>query len=282
MPAELSIAFTHLEKEAVSLIGSGRTYAQQVADELQGLVAVTEGQPVPDFLALQLSLVQTVETGLQEIETFDESLVEELDGDRDQLAERNAATAELTDQLSRVQNACEGVYGKPASLKLFGYVETLPRNPRRLAKLGRRVHRRLGGEGFILPEPLLKGWALSERQDLATDLGQAVTRLDAALKALEDERKASAGSRSVKDGAVEDFRRTLRYAGDCLAALYSLAGFDDLAARIRPKRRRRRRAADDDGGEPAELAPGSAPESPSQDGDDTTPEPPTGPRLIVG
>ncbi len=277
MSAELSIAFTHLEKEAVSLIGSGRTYAQQVTDNLVRIVTVAEGQPAPDFLALQLSLVQTVETGLQELATFDESLVQELDGDRDQLAERNAATAGLDDQLSRVQSACDGVYGKTATLKLFGYVETLPRNPRRLAKLGRRVHRRLEDQEFPLPEPLLKGWALSERQELATGLGDAVTRLYDALTALEGERKSSVGSRFVKASAADDFRRTLRYAGDCLASLYRLAGFDDLAARIRPKRRRRRRAAGEEEGEANETAP----ESPSPEGDDATPAPPAGPRLVV-
>ncbi len=278
MPAELSIGFTHLEKEAVSLIGSGRTYAQQVADELDLIVATPDGQPKPDFLAVQLGLVQTVEDGLHQIDTYDESLVEELDGDRGQLAERNAATVELDDQLSRIQNAYEGVYGKAELLELFGHVETLPRDPRRLAKLGRRVHRRLGAEDFTPPEPKLKGWVLSEREELVTDLGKAVTRLAAALETLNDERKASIGTRSVKTGAVDGFRRTLRHAGDCLASLYSLAGFDELAARIRPKRRRRRRAAGDDGGAPTEAAP----ESPSQDsGGDAAPEPPAGPRLVV-
>ncbi len=280
MPAELSITFTHLEKEAVSLIGSGRTYAQRVADRLDLIVATADGQLQPDFVALQLGLVQTVEAGLQEIGTFDESLVEELDGDRDQLAERNTASAELTDQLSSVLSACDGIYGIKACRKLFGNHLTLPRDPRRLAKLGRRVHRRLTDDGFTLPEPKLKGWALSERQELATGVGGAVDRLDTALTALNDERKGSAGSRFVKSGAVDDFRRTLRYAGDCLAALYNLAGFDDLAARIRPKRRRKQRAADE-GGEGAEQTTPESPESPPVDGDDATPEPPAGPRLVV-
>lgn len=282
MPAELSITFTHLEKEAASLIGSGRTFAQQVSDVLSQRAVAEEGQPAPDFLGLQLSLVRMVETELEQIGTYDESLVEELDQDRDQLVERNSATAELTSQLSDVQSACTGVYGLEACRKLFGGVETLPRDPRRLTKLGRRVHRRLEDqEGFVLPAPRLEGWALSERQGLATNLGTAVTRLADALGALEDERKGSIGSRFVKDGAVDQFRRTLRHAGDCLAALYGLAGFEDLARRIRPTRRRRRRSAGGDGDEPSEQKAEQGTESTSESGEDAAPEQPTGPTLVV-
>ncbi len=277
MSAELSITLARLKKEAVSIVGSGRTYAQPVTDELSQRAVPEEGQPAPDFLAIQLGLVRMVEADLEQIETFDELLVRELDEDREKLAERNAATVQLTSELSSVQDATDGVYGTDARLKLFGHVDTLPRDPDQLVKLGQRVSRRLGDETYGLPEPRLKSWALSDRQNLATDLGKPVDRLAEALDALNKERKSSVGSRFVKSGALDGFRRTLRYAGDCLASLYGLAGFDDLAARIRPKRRRRRRAAGDDGGEPSE----GATESPSQDGDDATPEPPAGPRLVV-
>ncbi len=278
MSVELSVILTRFKKDAMSIAASGRAHAQSVADVLDQRVVLEEGQPTPDFLVMQHSLVGMVEAELLQIETFDESLVGELDEDRDQLAERVSASAEVTDQLSSVQGAYGGVYGTEASLRLFGNVELLPRDPVVLSKLGRRVHRRLADPGYALPEAKIKGWALVGREIVASDLGSAVDRLDLALAVLSDERKVSDGRRFVKSGALDGFRRTLRYAADCLASLYGLAGFDDLAAKIRPTRRRRRRAAGGSGGEH-----GAAPatESSSQGGEDATPEPPTGPTLVA-
>ncbi len=282
MSEELSITLTRLRKKAVSIAGSGRVNAQPVADVLSQRVVPEEGQPGPDFLAMQLGLVQMVETELARTEGLDESLVVELDDDREQLAERNDATDEVTDLLLSVQSACDGVYGAKTSRKLFGNVELLPRDPVVLAKLGRRVHRRLADPDYALPEAKLKGWALAGREAVATDLGDAVDRLDLALAALNDERKVSQGKRIVKTGALEDFRRTLRHAADCLASLYGLAGLDDLAAKIRPPRRRRRRTAGGSaGGSGSEPDKGQATESPAQAAGDASPEQPTGPTLVV-
>ncbi len=279
MSAELSIAITSLKKEAASIAGSGRTNAPPVAEKLTGRIVPPEGQPATDFLALQLGLVHMVETGLEQIETYDESLVAELDEDREKLTERNAATEELTDVLTDVQNATDAVYGADVSLRLFGHVETLPTDPVALTKLGKRVHRRLNDPEYPLPEPKLKGWALSDRQTAIGELGASVERLDLAQKALIAERKASQGSRFFKEGVVEEFRRTLRYAAGCLASLYGLAGMEDLAARIRPKRRQRRRSAGgDDGGDAAETPAVASPES----ADDAAElERPAGPTLVV-
>ncbi len=281
MSAELSILVTRLKKEAASVAGSGRTHAPAVAEVLHRRFKPAEGQPETDFLALQLALVRMVDDGLQEIDSHDESLVLDLDEDREQLAERVSAFEEATDVLGAVQSACDGVYGVKASRKLFGNVETLPRDPVQVVKLGRRVQRRLADPEYPLPAPRLKGWPPAERRTLAAELGDAIDRLDRALDSLTSERKSSENTRFFKAGAVDGFRRTLRYAAGCLGSLYGLAGFDDLADKIRP--RRRRRAAEDPGEAGAAEPPASEPASePAQDGDDATPEPPVGPTLVVG
>lgn len=278
MSAELSAIITQLKKEAVSVAASGRANARHVADELHQRF-VSFGQQ-PDFMALQLGLVHVVEHGLEQLEAHDESLVDDLDEDREKLEERNDATDDLTDKLTSVQSACDGVYGVKASLKLFSRTETLPRDPVVLLKLGKRVHRRLADPDYAFPEPKLKGWKLDERETLTTDLGGSVDRLDLALAALTDERKSSDSSRFVKTGSVDEFRRTVRYVAGCLAALYGLAGFDELAAKIRPKRRRRR-ATGGDGDEAGDAGAETPATDSPEDGDDATPEPPTEPTLVV-
>ncbi len=286
MSAELSAMMIGLEKEAVSIASTGRTHAQTVADRLAGRVTPPEGQPAIDFLAFQLSLVQMVEDGLEQIHRHDESLVDELDEDREKLAERNDTTEELTTTLDAVQSACDGVYGTEASRRLFGNVEILPTDPRKLRKLGKRVHRRLDDPEYPLPQPQLKGWKLDDRQALADEVGASVDRLDLALKDLSDERKASQGTRVFKAGVVEDFRRTNRYVAGSLSSLYGLAGMEDLAAGIRPKRRRRRRGEGGDGEEGAggggREAAGEAPAESQENGGDVEPVRPPGPTLVTG
>ncbi len=277
MSAELSIALTRLRKEAVSVAGSGRTNAPAVSESLGRLFEPGLGQPNPDYMALQLSLVQMVENELVQTEKYDESLVDELDQDRSQLAERIAATDEVTDKLTAVQSACDGVYGAEASLNLFSQFETLPRDPVRLAKLARRVRRRLADPEYPLPKPRLKSWPMAERVNVATELGVSVDRLDRALDVLTGERKASDNRRFVKSEAVDRFRRTLRYSAGCLASLYGLAGFDELAAKILPKRRRRRRATGGSGDEAGDTAE----PQPAQDGAEAAAsEPLVGPTLV--
>ncbi|MCP3958422.1 MAG: hypothetical protein GY719_11265 [bacterium] len=277
MPAELSIILNRLKKEAASVAGSGRSNSPLVTETLSQRVVTPEGQSPPDFMALQLGLVWLVETELAQVETYDEALVEDLDEDRKHLLERIAEADEVYDVLSAIQDASQGVYGKEARLELFGQVDTLPRDPRLMVTVGKRVRRRLDDPEYSFPAPRLRGWALSERQELATDLGGKVNRLDGTVAALEDERKDSDNSRFIKVGAVENFRRTIRFTAGCLASLYGLAGLDDLAAKIRPKRRRRRNA----GGNGDEEAEATAADVPTNGDEGATSEEPTGPTLVV-
>lgn len=261
MPAQLSTMITRLEKEAGSASDSGRANAVNVADLLNPRLAplVPDGEPVPDLIGFQLVLSQLIEHEREQLLEIDATHVAELTGDRGARLDRDAAFDELFDQLSAIQDAWNGVYvdGGPT---LFGGVEVLPRDPVVLHRLGARVHGRLTVADFVEPEPRLAGQSLN-RESLAAELGARVDRLGTALAGLGSNVKESDKTLRAKQEALDGLRRTVRFAAGCLAGLYGLAGLDDLAEKLLPKRRASRRAnTGADGSPDGETPPDGGPD----------------------
>ncbi len=282
MSAELSAIITGFLKVGASVVQSGKSHYHKVAGKLGARVepVLQEGQPMPDFEALQLGLVSLVESEIDKVVALDEAHVAELDENREQLQERRQAFPQLFDHLTGIQMSCEGIYGEAASLKLFGGVRLLPEDPVELHRVGKRVQSRLADPAYeITGQPRLPAWQPDDRIQLAEGLKVAVDRLEQALEELEAERKSSDDSLLEKQRAIEASGRTIRFGATCLASLYSLAGLDELAAKVRPKRRAPRRR----GGEPDATSPvpETVPEaSPTGDGGSEA-ERPTGPTLVV-
>ncbi len=130
---------------------------------------------------------------------------------------------------------------------------------------------------MISDQSRLPAWRPEDRIQLADGLKVSVDRLEQALDELEAERKSSDDSLLEKQRAIEGSDRTIRFGAVCLASLYSLAGLDELAAKVRPRRRApRRRRSEPTGPDPQ---PEKAPEAPSSG--DGEAERPTGPTLVV-
>lgn len=266
MPVQLSTMITRLQKEAMSAADSGRTHAVDVADLVTPRLAplVPDGEPVPDLVGFQLGLVALIEQDHERLLEIDARHVAELSADREARRERDLAFEALYDQLSAVQEAWNGVYVEGGPL-LFDGVELLPEDPVALHRLGERVHGRLANAELAEPELRLAEQSLN-REALATALLTRVERLGTALASVSGNRKSSDGSLRAKQEAFEGLRRTVRFAAGCLAGLYGLAGLDDLAEKVRPKRRasRRSKAGADgspDGGTPPDGGPNGSSET---------------------
>ncbi len=257
MSFELSSIITHLQKEGTSVAHSGKTNAQLVTTTLQQRF----GDSAPDFLGLQLGLVELVENDLGRLLTTDATHVHGVVGNRLQIQERDAAFAATFEVLSAVRSAVEGVYGEASRVELFGDVSALPSDPLELHRLGARVQEQLRGEQFVLPAVRLPGFPPLVREELADGLKQPLDRLGQVLATLSLERKDADVTLLEKTEGIEEFRRTVRFAAGCFASLYGLAGLDDLAAKIRPKRRTPRRpngSGPDTGNAPSGPEPGVA------------------------
>ncbi len=238
MSVQMSSTITRLQKEGASVIHSGRRYAQRATDRLGERFG---GAPPVDFLGLQLGLVELVENDLDRLLQTDATYVRGVVGNRRQIQERDAAFAETFGVLSDVRSVVEGAYGEPARVDLFGDVSALPADPRALHRLGLRVQGELRGEHLVLPEVRLPGFQPLDRVQLADGLAQPLDRLGQMLSTLGLERKDTNVNLHDKTEGVEEVRRTVRFVAGCLASIYGLAGLDDLAAKVRPRRRAPRR-----------------------------------------
>ncbi len=280
MGLEMSNVITRLQKEGTSVIHSGRRFAQRASDALGERFG---GSPPVDFLGLQLGLVDLVETELAQLFATDATYVRGVVDNRLQIQERDAAFAEASGVLSDVRSAVEGVYGEPVRVKLFGDVSALPADPRKLHNLGVRVQGELRGEHVVLPEVGLPGFQPLDRVQLADGLAQPLDRLGQMLSTLGLERKDTVVYLRDKNEGVEETRRTVRFVAGCLASLYSLAGFDELAERVRPRRRspRRPEGGGPDGSGTGSADAGDAPATESSDEEDEEAAPAAGPIGIV-
>ena len=272
MPANLSTIITRLEKDGAFAAHRGEAHATRVAEILGPRLAplLPEGEAAPDLVAFQLTLSRLVDHERAQLVELDNTHVAELTDDRDNRRQRDTAYDDLDDQLSAIQDAWNGIYVDGATARLFDGVELLPQDPVALHRLGQRVHQRLTSAGFAEPAPRLAGQSLN-RQPLTTELEDRVERLGAALKGVSRELKDSDESLRDKRQAIADFRRTLRFAGRCLAGLYGLAGLDDLVEKVLPKRPASRRAGGEapEGEAPEGEAPeGEAPEDEAPEGED--------------
>lgn len=102
MPAELSKMITDLQKEGAAVIDSGKTHAERVAAALAARFAGGD-PPTTDWVTVQLDLVSLAENELDELVTFDERHVSELDDDRKLFRQRDLGFGQLGDKLSEVQ-----------------------------------------------------------------------------------------------------------------------------------------------------------------------------------
>ncbi len=240
MSFELSTVITRLQAEGLSVIHSARTNARRAADLLRERFG---GPHAPDFLGLQLSLAQGVEDDLNKLLSLDASHVSEVVGSRLQTRERDEAFAETFEVLAGIRDAVVAIHGEKTRIELFGNVSGLPQNPLELHRLGVRIRDQLTGDELVLPQSRIPGFSPPDRDELAKGLEKPLNRLGKAVDTLGLERKDADGTLLDKTAGVEGTRRTVRFVAGCLASLYGLAGLDELAARIRPKRRGSRQTA---------------------------------------
>lgn len=278
MPAELSQIITNLEEAGLSVAHSGRANAARVAARLDAIHAggpgqnPEEGAPKPDFLTPQIAVAEIVEYGSRQLLRLDEAHICELVEGREQREEREAAFDLLASTISAVKDAWEGVYGPGSSRNLFCDVTEMPTDPVKLRRLGTRIRDCLLDEGFVEQSVQLEGWPPPDRAQLAAGLERPLERLSKAIDGVSWERKGSRLSLLDKHNAIEAYRRTLRFAAGFLGSLYGLAGLDNLADSVLPKRRATRGSSSQD----ADTPPANGSDGASLDGESPNDDSPEG------
>ncbi|MCP3958930.1 MAG: hypothetical protein GY719_13845 [bacterium] len=283
MSFQLSSTVTDLQKQGISIANSGKTNAKRVADAIVARFSGRSRRPIPDFEGIQLGLARLVEDDMQQLIALDTSHVHEVVGKRLQLQVRDESVTEVFGILSGIRGIVTGTYGERTRVELFGNVSALPQEALGLHRLGVRVHGRLLDDGFKLPKVRYEGFPPLAREKVAGGLKKPLDRLGTAVATLSLERKDADVALLDKTAGVEEFRRTVRFAAGVLSSLYGLAGFDDLAARIRSRKRATPSRPTPDGSGVSDASDDDRDDSPprSASDDGATPAGPTGPIGVV-
>ncbi len=194
---------------------------------------------------------------------------------------RDAAVPALRTVLYSLRDLFKGVYGEPGPSALFTGKPVIPVDATPLRRIGRIAVSNLRDADLELPEPVLQGNRIS-RRTLARQVEEPLNELEAVMEDLEGRllplASRTLAAKHAAHAAVDEKSAALaRY----LEGLYELAGFDELATRVRPSSHRSKQedaetaageqgAGDEDAREATEAVPGPAAPRPAA----PRPEPP--------
>lgn len=262
-----------------AVIAAARTHAQQVGIALQEKLGefTVEGEPAPNFVALQLMLARYLEDRLTRLVAADEIHLVELDDDQPPRLRRDEAAAELYTALVRIREVINAAFGSDLGTKLLGIDGATSNDPLILHRQSSRALARLRQPPMELPAVQLGGFNL-DLQGLADELQPTNDELAAALREVRNEQRETESTLKVKNEALQEFDAAVGGVGRVLIGCDEIAGFPSFAAKIRltlPARRARTsnepEATEPTGETPAETPAETTPseESPSESSSNT-------------
>lgn len=238
---------TRLRKLCDLLAGHSAEQSQRVAEAAIELVRpwLPEGQEVVDLFQFQLAVGKRLDSLRSSLTAIDNRHIHELQNDRNLREERDAATAELRQDMIQLKDGLNGLFGAGGANKIFEEAAVIPPDPVALHQLTGHVRDNLGNADFPMPKPLKKGFNL-DREEAVSDLDGPYRRLGDVLRRLQVSASASKFTQSRKDDDVAETGVFANKVARFLEAFYDLVGLDGLSDRVR--RSSRRAASDDSGG----------------------------------
>ncbi len=218
--------------------------------------------------------LETVHTGLAEAEDAHQSklmLLEELYHQRDEVGQKLEAV------YFKVRHTLETLYSETQrrgrrwsrGFVLANVSGATPRTPRRFLQQVEQTEKFLRQPAVEPPALELKGIKV-DFVDLADDLKPLRQRFSDLSDAIDVTAKQAEGAMVAKNQAIEEYDRVFGWVSRAFESLFSLAGLEELARRIRPSVRRKGRRAVDEEDAPEEQTP---PAESSSDGASSTEAP---------
>ena len=240
-------------KNARSVTAAANTHGPTLADALDAGL----GLPAGTMLALFVRLAALLEAATTRLDTLELALLAEAGDDNAVLAARDAAHSGARAAIGQARSLVLAFIGAEAR-KPLGLDAEIPETATELADYGRRTADALIRAALEIP--------VSDGVTVKSDaLGRTVAAREAtlnnALKNVETEARELRAAIGARDLAIEPWARAYRGVALTLSGLFTLAGRDDLAARVRPTERRARGEEESD--EPTTPAEPSAPNGPN-------------------
>lgn len=223
------------QKVAQALIAAARTHAQSVGDRLlpQLATVIPEGETLPDLVQLQELFVRLLEARLKALVEAEEAHRAELDGTPRLRMRRDEASSVVQQQILALREAVSAVYGSEQMPHVLGFDGPTAQTPLDLQRQAQRIVSRL--QEPVTVEPVSEVLS-AEQLDLtgaAERLRETAQVLDEAIQEVLRKTRQAETTLGRRDEALEAFDVTVRCVGLTLRSFLSLAGFSELADRLR-------------------------------------------------
>ncbi len=226
---------TQLEDDCQSLAAAASEHNPLISESVTELWRsdIPKGQKVINLFQLQSCLAADLIHRRDRLVGDDDAVVTRLTLSRVEESERDASGEELREKLFQARSTFEGVYGAGSSFKIFEEAPVIPTKPLELRRLALRVVGNLTSPEFRLPPVREEGVTLDPIK-LARGIQKPLDKMDKALAALAQKRRHYDQTLQQKGSSMAGTRATVGRTARFLEALYDLAGYDVLSARVRP------------------------------------------------
>lgn len=219
---------------AKQIIHSVELHGPRVAPLLaQKLNGMTEAEA----LKVLRSLARTLEKATTQLEQAEKAYVEEQSDDARERDERDDALNKAAEGLQMVRHTLNSIQPDGELLKQFGLPRDIPSRPTQLQAV-------LSNAGNLLQKSSEVFKSTLGVQVIAKDIGNFIGNLASTLsKELNDVQREEVQLQAAlmdRNRAMDEWGLLYRNIGSSLEAFYRLAGFEELANRIRPTAKKRR------------------------------------------
>lgn len=246
MPSRMVIR----QQDETALIGEAAlknadTLAAALTERLQ--THSQQAQPAQmDWKTILLDIGQFLVDAGESLLTRDQQLQQQRSIERQLRFDRDEASLQIRAQLRSLRFLVDEAFGKEKAKKIFPARADLQRiEAKVLLGVAIEAVELLRGSAYQWPD-------LSGRSDLSTPaqilaaLEPAIPRLKAAVTGLRPELRGAQHALGNKNRDFEATVEAMQRGGDFIFGLLRLAGFDDEADRLRPRRRRARPTVDEE------------------------------------
>lgn len=243
---------THLTKSAMyvesTVEKNDEIVDQALADRYTSLLQ--DGETMPDFKLIMRLIQRDVAGSRLSVAATDVANLEELADDEEVRRRKNELTGFIVNRLNRWRGMFDRAYGPGRGLELAGMEAETADDLVGILRQGQRVVGRCRQQverGFGKPD--IKGVQLLP-QEIVDDLDPVCKELDGLTAQLNLEERERQATQIAKDATLDSHVETFTPSAQVLQGFFLLAGFPELAAKVKPSSRRpgRREVETDQGG----------------------------------
>ena len=203
------------------------------------------------------ALADALEAAAERMDAADAAHEDELGDDAAPRRLRDESTATLIQSLLDLRRAIDVAYG-PEAVAELGFSGSTPREATMVATFATRVLERV--PALAARTPRIPG-VIVDLEALVAPAATAQDQLRSALGTVATEAREAEQTLVAKQAAIADYDTTFASVANVLEGMFTLAGAQELARRVRPSTRRAGQVAELDGDGVPEVEGEAAPEA---------------------